>query len=322
MKKLIVGALFAAFLAGRFSQELDVNAQGGQGLAAVAGIGGGATAGPCDADPTQYSLDTNDDGGVDLSDFVYGLSWFFSGAEAPRVCLGADLAQCRADLIARQNQVAALQMQLTTCQADRTAAQNQVTSLQTQLTTCQADLESVQATLDDCLIGTCPLPKLLPDTGQNLCYNESGNVIACTSATCAGQDGSYETGCANDGSRFDDNSDGTVTDNCTGLMWQQDTGNGGVKLTWCAALEHCDNLVFAGRDDWRLPSVRELRSIVDFGRFSPAIDPVFSTFNLFYWSSTPYSFTTSSSWLVGFGDGDSERSIGTTFNIRAVRTVP
>jgi len=58
-------------------------------LSAVAEMGRGALVGPCDSDPTKYSLDTNDDGGVDLSDFVYGLNWFFSGTEAPRVCLAA-----------------------------------------------------------------------------------------------------------------------------------------------------------------------------------------------------------------------------------------
>ena len=44
------------------------------------------------------------------------------------------------------------------------------------------------------------------------------------SATCPGQDGFYQTGCAPD-HRFVDNGDGTVTDNCTGLMWQKDTAD-------------------------------------------------------------------------------------------------
>jgi len=58
-------------------------------FSAVAEVGGGADhdATPCGQDHTKYSLDTNDDGAVDLSDFVYGLSWFFNGTEAPRVCL-------------------------------------------------------------------------------------------------------------------------------------------------------------------------------------------------------------------------------------------
>jgi len=78
MKKLLIVALLlnAAFL---FAI--------GQQLSVVAEVGTGAGVEPCDADATKYSLDTNDDGAIDLSDFVYGLSWFFSGTEAPRVCL-------------------------------------------------------------------------------------------------------------------------------------------------------------------------------------------------------------------------------------------
>jgi len=85
MRKLLIVALLvnAVLLAGRFWQELNAAAQ----------IGGGVGAGAfCDGDATKYSLDTNDDGGIDVSDFVYGLSWFFNGTEAPRVCLaGAGL---------------------------------------------------------------------------------------------------------------------------------------------------------------------------------------------------------------------------------------
>jgi len=58
-----------------------------QQLSVVAEVGGGALVSPCDTDQTKYSLDTNDDGGIDLSDFVFGLSWFFQGTEAPRLCL-------------------------------------------------------------------------------------------------------------------------------------------------------------------------------------------------------------------------------------------
>jgi len=64
-------------------------------LSAVAEIGRGAGGSPCDTDQTRYSLDTNDDGGIDLSDFVFGLSWFFQGTEAPRVCLATTDLEAR-----------------------------------------------------------------------------------------------------------------------------------------------------------------------------------------------------------------------------------
>ena len=91
MKKLLIVALFvnAVLLAGRFWQEANADL--------AAGGGGGVSS--CEGDPTKYSLDTNADGNVDLSDFVGGLNWFFSGGEAPRVCLATDDLEARiADL--------------------------------------------------------------------------------------------------------------------------------------------------------------------------------------------------------------------------------
>ena len=99
----------------------------------------------------------------------------------------------------------------------------------------------------------------LPATGQTKCYAINGNEIPCASDTCAGQNGLYATGCASEG-RFVNNGNGTVTDNCTGLIWQKDSGNDGNPLRWCSALAYCENLDFGGHDDWRLPNVRELQS--------------------------------------------------------------
>lgn len=110
---------------------------------------------------------------------------------------------------------------------------------------------------------------------------------------------------------FIDNGDGTVTDRATGLMWmQQDSGHlqagegGGGGLNWRQALAWADTLQHAGRDDWRLPSVKELQSLVDYTR-SPlthgtaAIDPVFASTPIvdegggsdfaFYWSGTTHA---------------------------------
>ena len=97
MRKLLIAALLlnAAFLFAIW-QELSV----------VAEVGGGAGGSPCDADPTKYSLDTNADGNVDLSDFVGGLNWFFSGGEAPQVCLATDDLEARIAALENQPPVA------------------------------------------------------------------------------------------------------------------------------------------------------------------------------------------------------------------------
>ena len=81
---------------------------------------------------------------------------------------------------------------------------------------------------------------------------------------------------------FHDNGDGTITDRATGLMWSKaDSGKG---MNWQDALAWVQKKnaeKFLGHDDWRLPSVKELQSIVDYTRspdttHSPAIDPLFN----------------------------------------------
>jgi len=182
---------------------------------------------------------------------------------------------------------------------------------------------------------TCPAtnggPSGLPDTGQTKCYDVAGAEIPCDSTTCRGQDGAYATGCASGEGRFVDNMDGTVTDSCTGLMWQKETAdtngdgqvNGSDALAWCAALAYCENLTFAGHDDWRLPNVRELQSIVDYGRFGPAIDPVFGALSSFYWSSTSFAAIPGYAWLVHFHVGDVSLNVKDPFfYVRGVRRGP
>lgn len=99
------------------------------------------------------------------------------------------------------------------------------------------------------------------------------------------------------------NSDGTVTDTMTGLVWQQSYYYNGVG--WGEALSYCENLVFADKDDWRLPNIKELQSLVDFSRIQPSIDPVFScAWNTGpYWSSTSDSNDPTSAWFINFSHG-------------------
>ncbi len=91
----------------------------------------------------------------------------------------------------------------------------------------------------------------------------------------------------------------TVNDQGTGLTWQQETAdinndgsitseaypNGDV-AAWEDALSYCENLFFSEETDWRLPNIRELRSIADYSRYQPAIDPVFQCESSIYCSST------------------------------------
>ncbi|NUQ00062.1 MAG: DUF1566 domain-containing protein [Armatimonadetes bacterium] len=91
--------------------------------------------------------------------------------------------------------------------------------------------------------------------------------------------------------------EGTVVDRATGLVWQR--GDSGRTLSWQQALAYAENLVLAGRDDWRLPNAKELQSIVDYRRApdavdaawrGPALDPIFAVTEpeSWYWTSTTH----------------------------------
>jgi len=124
---------------------------------------------------------------------------------------------------------------------------------------------------------------------------------------------------------FVDNKDGTVTDKATGLMWMKvDSGrlkageNKDGKLNWQQALKWSEKLDYAGYDDWRLPNVKELQSIVDYSRCpdvtnSAAISPVFEVTSITneggrkdypsYWTGTSHCsiFNAETADYVAFG---------------------
>jgi hypothetical protein len=82
--------------------------------------------------------------------------------------------------------------------------------------------------------------------------------------------------------------DETVTDTQTGLVWQRQVGANG--LTFSAADAICANLSLAGKDDWRVPSMKELHTLIDYsvGPGKAAIDEaVFpSTPSAQFWTAT------------------------------------
>lgn len=112
------------------------------------------------------------------------------------------------------------------------------------------------------------------DTGQGTCYDDSG-VITCPAEGAAfyGQDAQYTSNTPS----YTDNGDGTVTDSVTGLIWQQsaDTdGDGDTdaadKMPYEAAGAYCENLTNAGYDDWQLPDIKQLYSLIDFSGMDPS----------------------------------------------------
>ena len=123
---------------------------------------------------------------------------------------------------------------------------------------------------------------------------------------------------------FTRNANGVVTDSRTNLEWQDDYSDNGNSIkytTWQSAIEYCENLNLDGNNDWRLPNLNELTSLVDDTTYSPAIDGVFQNTNSNnYWSSTTYAYYYDNAWIVNFDDGyQSNYSKGYGSYVRCVR---
>ena len=152
-------------------------------------------------------------------------------------------------------------------------------------------------------------------TGQTKCYDGSGVEIQCAGT---GQDGEYQKGVTWPNPRLVDNDNGTVTDNLTGLIWLKNANctiffsgdiTGQNNRSWPAALTAANSLASGNcglTDDssagnWRLPNLRELYSLIDFGEYNPAMQnghPFISVQSDYYWSSTTNSANTDAAWDV------------------------
>jgi formylglycine-generating enzyme required for sulfatase activity len=120
-----------------------------------------------------------------------------------------------------------------------------------------------------------------------------------------------------------DNRDGTVTDKSTDLMWQQETIPNNT-MSWRQALSYCEKLNLGGHTDWRLPTIKELQSLVDYSRYNPAIDTTYfpTAVSSLYWSSTTYASNTLLAWGVYFYNGhDYTNYENGNLYVRAVRGV-
>lgn len=164
-------------------------------------------------------------------------------------------------------------------------------------------------------------PARVPRTGQTISYGPR-------------DDGALRKGVAWPNPRFTDNADGTIKDNLTGLVWLRIANctrfysadsTGANSRTWSAALTAANKLKngYCGLYDgstagsWRLPSLRELHSLVDYGFSFPALpnrvgmgrwsegDP-FSGVPLggYYWSSSSVSPNPALVWQVDLTYGN------------------
>lgn len=101
--------------------------------------------------------------------------------------------------------------------------------------------------------------------------------------------------------QFIDHGDGTVTDTKTGLMWAKcpeglsgsDCATGSaITHNWQEALNLASTSVFADYNDWRLPNINELLSIIERQCANPAINLLVfpNTPASFFWTASPYYY--------------------------------
>ena len=148
----------------------------------------------------------------------------------------------------------------------------------------------------------------VPDTGQNQSYTNT-----------FGEDSDYSC----NPHSYTDLGNGIVRDNVTGLEWQQETAPG--TYTWQQAIDYCAGLNLGGKDDWRLPTIKELSTLVDSGipYPGPTINTTYfsGTVASYYWSSTTDADDTYDAWYVDFYDGYVGYGLKTSYGyVRAVRS--
>jgi len=112
-----------------------------------------------------------------------------------------------------------------------------------------------------------------------------------------------------------------VVQNKTGLSWQDNRSATSEKVTYEEAEKFCGNLKAGKYNDWRIPTLKELSSIVDYTKYDPAILDGFSSGgSVYYWSSTPYIGDSDKVWGINFKTGATDANgKNYTRHIRCVR---
>jgi len=161
------------------------------------------------------------------------------------------------------------------------------------------------------------------DTGQTLCYDNAAE-IACptTQSPFYGQDAQYQGNLPNYTVSADQK---TVHDNVADLTWQRspDTNGDGVltyddelTLTQAEALPATLNAAnYGGYSDWRLPTIKELYSLINFAGREPAPEAADAT------GAMPFIDTTIFGFSYGF-TGDGERIIDSQYVSSNLRDGP
>ena len=130
-------------------------------------------------------------------------------------------------------------------------------------------------------------------TAQNKCYdNEKESQCPAEGKEFSGQDAYYASlgYCAPQNFSIDYTTENepVIVDNNLGMMWQRNIPQAEV-LPVGSVISYCENLVYGGYNDWKLPTEEEFITIADFGRYSPGIDTEYFPDAGSFWTSTNYT---------------------------------
>ena len=140
---------------------------------------------------------------------------------------------------------------------------------------------------------------LLPQSGQKKCYDKYGYEMTCQNSS---QDGEYRLGKNWPEPRFKANGN-IAKDRLTGLNWSINADITEEPVEWEQALETIKRLndkKWEGINNWRLPNINELESLVDCSTHSPAlpVNNLFRNVRDGYWSSTTSYFELDWAWVL------------------------
>lgn len=108
----------------------------------------------------------------------------------------------------------------------------------------------------------------------------------------------------------------------TGLTWQDNRFVDSERVTYTQAEKLCKELRLGNHDDWRIPTIKELLSIIDYKKYDSATLDGFSiSESNYYWSSTQYMGDPDKVWGIDFKDGATDAN-GKAYDrhVRCVRT--
>jgi hypothetical protein len=100
-----------------------------------------------------------------------------------------------------------------------------------------------------------------------------------------------------------DTNKGSIVDLEQGIMWMK--SDDGVTRSLESAMQYCENLLYSGFDDWRIPTARELFILVDYTRACRSPHPAFRMNSWFYWAYGEYGAVETKFFGVFFDGGGS-----------------